>query len=83
MVADDACDLLAEFFNAGPFIHHHLERQLQVFDGLDRKLRLVDLSFPQATPGARQVFRRLPVKIFRRRKKIDRRFVPGREVLCH
>jgi hypothetical protein len=83
MVADDACDLLAEFFNAGPFIHHHLKGQLQVLDGLDCELRLVDLAFPQATPGARQIFRCFPVEIFRCRQKIDRRLVPRREVLCH
>ncbi len=56
---DDACDLLAESFNAGPLIHHHLERKLQVLHGLKRQLRLVDLAASEPAPRPGEVLGRL------------------------
>ncbi|MCA3488450.1 MAG: hypothetical protein IOD05_02565 [Rhodobacter sp.] len=70
---DDPGNLLAEFFNARPFIHHQLEGGLKVFHRLRCGLDLVHRTLPKLSLRLNQIFRRLPVQIFCRFQKIDGR----------
>lgn len=65
---NDPGNLLAEFVNSRPFVHHQLEGGLEVADRLHGRLRL--FRAPGAQPVARpdQLFGHLTVKSLRRRQ---------------
>ena len=80
---DDPGNLFAEFFNACPFIHYHLEGRTQILDRSDRDLGIPCLTLAQLLQRPGQLLGHLPIKSLCFLQQIHRRTVPTRKGHIH
>jgi hypothetical protein len=81
--SDSPGNLLAEFFNAIPFIYEQLQRGPQVSNVLFRRLDLTKATGPHGLHRAGDVFRRLSDPIFCHRQNCVRRLFSNGEIQRH
>ena len=80
---DDPGNLFAEFFNACPFIHHHLEGGPKVLHRLRGDLRLLQIPLANPSHRQRQFPGNFPIQKLGLRQQIDCRRSPSREGHFH